>query len=133
MWWSLRPLPARSNGTIDGFLQAKLAEKKLTASPEADRRTLIRRLTFDLHGLPPSPAEVDVFVNDASPKAYESLVDRLLADFLQFFAGVAFNIYLHCLISLALIAARTAATAEIQFGPCKLGQFFAHLFLYVFR
>ena len=80
VWWSLRPLPVRgSGGTIDGFLQAKLAEKKLTPSPEADRRTLIRRLSFDLHGLPPTPAEIDAFVNDASPKAYESLVDRMLA------------------------------------------------------
>ncbi len=79
VWWSLRPLPPRRSGTIDGFLQAKLTEKKLTPSPEADRRSLIRRLTFDLHGLPPTPAEVEAFVHDTSPKAYESLVDRLLA------------------------------------------------------
>src|SRR6185295_11969685 len=48
-------------------------------SPEADRRTLIRRLTFDLTGLPPSPAEVDAFLADKDPKAYEKLVDRLIA------------------------------------------------------
>ncbi len=48
-------------------------------SPEADRRTLIRRLTFDLHGLPPTPEEIDGFLGDDAPDAYEKLVDRLLA------------------------------------------------------
>src|SRR5262249_11973879 len=53
--------------------------KRLTPSPEANRRTLIRRVTFDLTGLPPTPEEVEAFVNDRAPDAYERLVDRLLA------------------------------------------------------
>ena len=82
--WSLQPLamPAIPNGAgnaVDAFIREKLAEKKLTLSPEADRRTLIRRLSFDLLGLPPSPAEIDAFLTDESPKAYETLLDRLLA------------------------------------------------------
>lgn len=64
---------------IDRFILAKLEEAGLTPSAEADRVTLIRRLTFDLIGLPPTPAEIDTFVNDESPDAYEILVDRLLA------------------------------------------------------
>ena len=64
---------------IDRFVLARLREKGLTLSPEADRRTLIRRATFDLIGLPPTPAQIDVFVADAAPDAYEKLIDRLLA------------------------------------------------------
>jgi mono/diheme cytochrome c family protein len=64
---------------IDFFIRATLAEKKLSPSAVADRRTLIRRLSFDLTGLPPTPEEVDAFVADADPAAYEKLVDRLLA------------------------------------------------------
>ena len=64
---------------IDAFIQARLAREGLTPSPEADRRTLIRRVTLDLTGLPPTPAETDAFVNDTSPNAYEKVVDRLLA------------------------------------------------------
>ncbi|HEX6986176.1 MAG TPA: DUF1549 domain-containing protein, partial [Planctomycetaceae bacterium] len=64
---------------IDSFVQSRLAKAGLSPSPEADRRTLIRRVTLDLHGLPPTPEEVEAFVNDASPDAYEKLVDRLLA------------------------------------------------------
>ncbi len=64
---------------IDRFVLAKLEEKGLKPAPEADRRTLIRRLTYDLTGLPPTPGEMDAFLNDSSPKAYEMLVDRLLA------------------------------------------------------
>ena len=64
---------------IDAFVLAKLKAKKLTPSPEADRATLIRRLTYDLHGLPPTWEEVQAFVADRSPDAYEKLVDRLLA------------------------------------------------------
>ncbi len=64
---------------IDAFILAKLERDKITPSPEADRRTLIRRLTFDLLGLPPTPQEVDDFLDDTRPDAYERLVDRLLA------------------------------------------------------
>ena len=64
---------------IDSFILSKLEHEKITPSPEADRRTLIRRLSFDLLGLPPSPQEVDDFLDDNRPDAYERLVDRLLA------------------------------------------------------
>jgi mono/diheme cytochrome c family protein len=64
---------------IDAFLLAKLGDAGLSFAPPADRRTLIRRLTFDLTGLPPTPAETDAFLGDDSPGAYEHLVDRLLA------------------------------------------------------
>jgi mono/diheme cytochrome c family protein len=69
--------PGRND--IDRFLQAALADRNLSPAPETDRRTLIRRLSFDLLGLPPSPEEVESFVADESPDAYERLVDRLLA------------------------------------------------------
>jgi hypothetical protein len=91
-WWSLRPLakPAQpalrskagrdwARNPIDVFVLANLEKQGLRPSPEADRRTLVRRVTFDLTGLPPTPVEVEAFVNDASPDAYERLVDRLLA------------------------------------------------------
>ncbi len=88
-WWSLRPLakPAAPAGAgqggwartpIDRFILAKLKEKGLSPSPEADRRTLLRRVTFDLTGLPPTPEEIDAFLSDSSPDAYEKVVDRLL-------------------------------------------------------
>ncbi|MBI3416069.1 MAG: DUF1553 domain-containing protein [Verrucomicrobia bacterium] len=64
---------------IDQFIFAKLEQKNLTPAPEADRRTLIRRLSFDLLGLPPSSAEVDAFEKDRRANAYERLVERLLA------------------------------------------------------
>jgi cytochrome c553 len=64
---------------IDSFVLAKLTEKKLTPSAKADKHTLIRRVTYDLTGLPPSPAEVDAFLADNSPNAFEKVVDRLLA------------------------------------------------------
>ncbi len=64
---------------VDNFILAKLEEKKLTLSPPADKRTLIRRATFDLTGLPPTPAEVEAFVADKSPEAFAKVVDRLLA------------------------------------------------------
>ncbi len=64
---------------IDRFLLAKLAEQKLTFAPEADRRTLVRRVYFDLIGLPPTPEQVEAFVGDKSPDAYEKLVDKLFA------------------------------------------------------
>lgn len=63
---------------IDSFILARLEAEKLSPNPEADRRTLIRRLSLDLTGLPPIPAEVEQFVSDQSPQAYEKLVDRLL-------------------------------------------------------
>ena len=82
--WSLQPIakpspPIAGINALDAFIQGKLTENKLTLSPEADRRTLIRRLSFDLIGLPPSPSEIDTFVNDKSARAYEDLVERLLA------------------------------------------------------
>ncbi|MBI2688783.1 MAG: DUF1553 domain-containing protein [Acidobacteria bacterium] len=77
-WWSLQAL-RHTPGTIDAFVNAKLRESGLAMSPPADPRTLIRRVTFDLTGLPPAPEEVEAFVNDKSPAAYESLVGRLLA------------------------------------------------------
>ena len=64
---------------VDAFVLARLEKESLAPSPEADKATLIRRLTLDLTGLPPTPAEVDAFVADASPTAYEKVVDRLLA------------------------------------------------------
>lgn len=89
-WWSLQPLknvepPTIRNlqsavrNPIDRFIFAKLAEKNLQPSRPADRRTLIRRASYDLTGLPPTPEEVAAFVNDRAPNAYENLVDRLLA------------------------------------------------------
>jgi cytochrome c551/c552 len=87
-WWSTTKLSrpdvpeadaAWVRTPIDAFIWAKQREHGLHPAPEADRRTLIRRLSYDLLGLPPTPDEVDAFVNDAAPDAYERLVDRLLA------------------------------------------------------
>ncbi|MBL9158512.1 MAG: DUF1549 domain-containing protein [Verrucomicrobiales bacterium] len=64
---------------VDAFIEAKRAGAGLSASPEAGRAALIRRLSFDLHGLPPTPEAVEAFLKDESPDAYEQLVDRLLA------------------------------------------------------
>ena len=101
--WSLRPIVRPATGShsdmadaagiradtgsvghvadnrIDAFIAAKLHENGLGFSPEADRRTLIRRLYFDLLGLPPSPEEVVRFLNDDAPDAWQQLVDRVLA------------------------------------------------------
>ena len=63
---------------IDAFVVRDLASHQLKPAPEADRRTLLRRLSLDLIGLPPTPDEVAAFLNDSSPKAYERQVDRLL-------------------------------------------------------
>ena len=86
-WWSYRP-PIRppvpeidhrwAKSAIDKFILDKLNKKGLTPSEPADRRTLIRRVTYDLIGLPPTHEEVDRFVHDTGPQAYEKLVDRLL-------------------------------------------------------
>ena len=85
-WWSLQPLrthppPKRedSKHPIDAFVRDKLEGKVLKPAPPAEPRVLIRRLTYDLIGLPPSPADVDEFVSNGDPAAYEILVDRLLA------------------------------------------------------
>ncbi len=86
--WSLKPPVAvavpTQNGVvpshpIDGFITQRLVEAGTTQSPEADRRTLIRRVTFDLTGLPPTPEEVDAFVTDSDPQTYDKLVGRLLS------------------------------------------------------
>ena len=71
--------PTRSFNPVDRFILAEASRKGLALAPEADRRTLIRRVTLDLTGLLPTLQEVDAFVKDASPLAYEQLVERLLA------------------------------------------------------
>ena len=63
---------------IDAFVLQRLEREGLTPSPDADRATLLRRVSLDLTGLPPAPAEVDAFLADKSPNAYEKVVDRLL-------------------------------------------------------
>jgi mono/diheme cytochrome c family protein len=73
------PLPKRGLHPIDAFVHARLEQAGLKPSPEADRYALVRRVTLDLTGVPPTPEEADAFVNDKSPDAYEKLVDRLLA------------------------------------------------------
>ncbi len=90
-WWSLQPIASPEPPTlkgvprgwadspIDRFVFAGLAARGLTPSPPADRRTLIRRLSYDLLGLPPTPEEVESFVADRDPRAWEKLVDRMLA------------------------------------------------------
>ena len=89
-WWSFKPLrkpvvPQIRNSKheirneIDRFVLAKLSDNGLSPSSTSDRRTLIRRLYFDLIGLPPAPEEVEAFVRNNSPDAYEKLVDQLLA------------------------------------------------------
>jgi hypothetical protein len=88
-FWAFRPVrdppvPTVKNASwphnpIDCFLLARLDAKGLSPVGRADRRTLIRRVTFDLIGLPPTPEEVEAFVNDTRPDAYERLVNRLLA------------------------------------------------------
>ena len=85
-WWSLQPLkffppPIREDSMhpIDAFVREKLEEKGLHPAPPAEPRILIRRLYYDLTGLPPTPIEVDAFVANTDPMAYENLVDRLLA------------------------------------------------------
>ena len=87
-WWSLQPLRIEDSPTpisrweqtaIDSFLLRTMRPQGLEPSNPSDRKTLIRRLSFDLTGLPPEPAEVELFVKDDDPEAYAKLVDRLLA------------------------------------------------------
>ena len=87
MWWSFQPVrrpavPEDSSGwsrnEIDRFLARRHVENQLKPVGEAGRRTWIRRATYDLHGLPPSPEEVRAFVEDSSPEAFENAIDRLL-------------------------------------------------------
>ena len=87
-FWSFRPVmkppvpevaSAKTSGAIDQFIQQKLAAQNLTSAAPADKRQLLRRVTFDLTGLPPTVEEVNAFLSDEAPDAYERLVDRLLA------------------------------------------------------
>jgi hypothetical protein len=89
-WWSLAPVvpplvpkgeiySTRTPSAIDGFLRVELTRNKLSSSPVADRRTMTRRLYFDLIGLPPSPEDVTAFIADKKPDAYDRLVEKLLA------------------------------------------------------
>ncbi|VTR94652.1 Uncharacterized protein OS=Isosphaera pallida (strain ATCC 43644 / DSM 9630 / IS1B) GN=Isop_2856 PE=4 SV=1: PSCyt2: PSD1 [Gemmata massiliana] len=75
----LRALKNESRNPIDAFVLARLEKEGLKSSAPADKLTLLRRVTLDLTGLPPTPAEVDAFLKDDSPDAYEKVVDRLLA------------------------------------------------------
>ena len=86
-WWSLQPVQKLSppetsshwgNNPIDAFVYRKLLDNGLQPSVEADKRVLIRRLFYDIIGLPPTPQEVDAFINDTSSDAYEKVVNRLL-------------------------------------------------------
>ena len=86
-YWSLQPVERPSvpqidaqvnTNPIDAFVRSKLKEAGLKSSPETDRSTLVRRLYLIMHGLPPTPAQVEEFVNDESPRAYEELVARIL-------------------------------------------------------
>ena len=70
----------RVRNEIDSFVLSKLRKHDLQFAPDASKRTLIRRLYFDLIGLPPTPSDVNEFLKDSDPKAYEKLVDRLLKD-----------------------------------------------------
>jgi len=83
-WWSLQPIvrpavPRAGANPVDSFIRAKLSDKGLSPAPPADKRTLIRRVHFDLHGLPPTFEQVEAFAKDESPDAYEKLIDKLLA------------------------------------------------------
>ena len=88
-WWAFQKvvqpaLPQTAEKTwiktpIDAFVLAKLEEKHLRPNPPVDKATLLRRVTLDLTGLPPTPDELQSFLTDTSPQAYENVVDRLLA------------------------------------------------------
>ncbi len=88
-WWAFQPParpavpkaaePAWNSNPIDAFIRAKLAAKGLKPVAQASKLSLVRRAYFDLHGLPPTPTQVDEFVNDHTPGAWERLIDKLLA------------------------------------------------------
>lgn len=78
-WWAYQPLSESPLNSIDGFIETRLSEERLAMNPPADRRVLIRRATYDLIGIPPTPKEVEAFVKDSDPAAYAKLIDRLLA------------------------------------------------------
>jgi hypothetical protein len=83
-WWSLQPVsrpivPNAASNPIDSFVGKKLSDHSLTPAPPADRRTLIRRVYYDLVGFPPTYEEVEAFARDNASDAYEKLIDRLLA------------------------------------------------------
>lgn len=83
-WWALQPLRVKQSSPaaghpVDTFVREKMDPQGVKQSPPVNKRTLIRRLSFDLIGLPPTPAEVESFMNDNSPEAYKTLVNRLLA------------------------------------------------------
>ncbi len=87
-WWSLQPVQApeipkdgetKLNNPIDAFVRAKLRDNGLSPAHTADKRTLIRRVYYDLIGLPPTADDIDAFVSSDMPDAYEAIVDRLLA------------------------------------------------------
>ena len=73
------PLPPGADHPIDAFIQERLAKESLAPSPEAPKEKLLRRVTLDLTGLPPTPGEIDAFLADTAPDAYERAVDRLMA------------------------------------------------------
>lgn len=84
-WWSFQPMSrpevpqSGSTNVVDAFIEARLRQAGLKPAPEADRRTLARRVSFDLTGLPPTSAELEAFLKDHRLGAYERMVDRLLA------------------------------------------------------
>ncbi|MBT3481303.1 MAG: DUF1553 domain-containing protein [Opitutales bacterium] len=78
-WWSYQPLSKPKHASLDAYIESTLKTNGLTLNPEADRRTLIRRVSLDLTGLPPTPEEVEAFVTNPDPQAYKNLVERLLA------------------------------------------------------
>lgn len=78
-WWAYQKLAEPKHESIDAFVEERLKEDGLSRNAPADRRILIRRASYDLTGLPPTPEEVDAFVSDTNPDAYSRLIDRLLA------------------------------------------------------
>ncbi len=80
-WWAFKKVarPAGSANSIDAFVDQKLKSSGIAASPQADRLTLLKRASYDLLGLPPAKAQIDEFLNDQSPKAWEKAIDKLLA------------------------------------------------------